>query len=277
MNKYKFVDEKGEHRHELDGQPLIGTSSVASVLAKPLTWWASGLAVMELGVPDAKIFTKIKNKTATQEEIDTLQSSCDEFLGELRTMDTKSYVKLLDKAYRAHNTTLKDKAEAGTDLHAELERFVKWVMKGESDPDKSILDSMKFSDRIEPFILWTEKNVKRFLFSEAHCFSSKYWLGGISDVGVEMNDGKFGILDFKSSKDVYLSQFWQCAGYAIQMEENGLFDKDGNKTGDLEKPIEFVGIVAFGMEKVEPKFNYDMTACKENFLHEVALYKALNI
>lgn len=267
---YKYIDEKGEHLHTLNGAPLIGTSSVGSVIAKPLTYWASGLAVMQLGVPDSKVLTKVKNKKATPEEVKALYASCGVFLETLRGMDIENYVKLMQKAYTAHATTLKDKAEEGTDLHAELERYVKWVMAGGTGGNN-------FEERLNPFIVWTEKNVKKFLWSEAHCFSEKMWTGGISDVGAELNDGKIIIIDFKSSKEAYLGQFWQCVGYAMQIEENGWFDKDGKLIGKLEKPIDYVCVVPFGALKVEPKFNYDMSGGKEAFLAELVLYKKLNI
>ena len=184
---YKYIDEKGEHLHTFNGVPLIGTSSVASVLAKPLTWWASGLAVMELGIPDSKVITKIKNKTATQEEIDACMASVEERLEEIKAMSPKEFYKLLDKAYRAHSTTLKDKAEEGTDLHAELEKFVKWHMSEKKDNDFGQIDAVIFEARIRPFIDWTFQNVKRFLWSEAHCYSEKMWTGGISDVGAGLS------------------------------------------------------------------------------------------
>lgn len=267
---YKYIDEKGEHMHTLNGQPLIGTSSVGSVIAKPLTYWASGLAVMQLGVPDSKVLTKLKNKKATVEEVKALYASCGVFLEGLRGMDIEKYVKLMQKAYTAHATTLKDKAEEGTDLHAELERYVKDTMLLKETK------KIKYEDRIQPFIDWTFVNVKRFLWSEAHCFSEKMWTGGISDVGAELNDGKYIIIDFKSSKEAYLGQFWQCVGYAMQIEENGWFDRNGQQLGTLDKPIDYVCIVPFGAPKVEPKFNYDMAGGKEAFLAELVLYKKLN-
>ena len=39
-NRYKF-DAK-EHLHSLDSKPLVGTSTVMGIVAKPLTWWAAG-------------------------------------------------------------------------------------------------------------------------------------------------------------------------------------------------------------------------------------------
>ena len=272
MNRYKYLDEKGEHLHKLDDKPLIGTSSVANVLSKPLTYWASGLAVKELGVPDAKVFTKMKAKKASKEELDALNTSCMARLEEIKAMSVDDYVKLLDRAYRAHASTLKDKAEEGVDLHAECERFVKnhMITKGVA------IDKTEYDPKIQPFIDWTEKEVDHFIFSEAHCYSEKMWVGGISDAGAKMKNGKTIIIDFKSSKEAYLSQFWQCVGYAMEMEENGWFDKDGNLQGKLETPIDYVCIIPFGAEKVEPQFYYDMDGGKEAFNCEVTLYKKLN-
>lgn len=270
---YKYIDEKKEHLHTWDGKPLIGTSSASSVLAKPLTWWASGLAVKALGVPDPKVFTKLKSKKATSEEIDALNSSCGLFLEEIKGMNVERYIDLLGKAYKAHSVTLSEKAEEGVDLHAECERYVKNHML----TNGIMKDTTEYEPRIQPFIEWSKNNVKRFIFSEANCFSLEMWTGGISDACAELNDGKLVIIDFKSSKEAYLSQFWQCVGYAIQIEENGWYDKDGNCLGTLEKPIDHVCVVPFGAEVVEPKFYYNMEDGKKAFIAELTLYKLLNM
>ena len=67
-NRYQYLNGSGEHVHQLDGQPLIGTSRVGGILAKPLTYWASGLAVQVFGCANPKLLTKIKNGKATAQE-----------------------------------------------------------------------------------------------------------------------------------------------------------------------------------------------------------------
>ena len=59
---YKFDDKN--HLHTLNGKALTGTSSIGNVLAKPLTWWASGLAVSKLGW-----IKKTDTRKATKEEV----------------------------------------------------------------------------------------------------------------------------------------------------------------------------------------------------------------
>lgn len=276
QNRYKYIDEKGEHLHTLDNQPLIGTSSVASVLSKPLAYWASGLAVKEFGCPEPKVITKIKNKKATVEETKAHYDGLAKMRELIASMDIEEYAKLIQKAYSAHASTLKDKAKEGTDLHAELERFVKFCMETDI-PTPDTEDAKMFDNKIQPFIAWTFENVSEFLWSEGNCYSEKNWTGGISDVGARLKDGRIAIIDFKSSKEAYLSQFWQCCGYAIQVEENGIFDKDGNQTFKLKEgeKIDLTIVVPFGMDNVYPQLNVDMEGGKEAFLAELLLYKKL--
>jgi hypothetical protein len=272
MNRYKYFDSAGEHLHTLDGRPLVGTSRVGSILAKPLSWYGAGKAVEVFGCPDPKVLTKIKNKKATPEEISKHTYALGLYLEMIKRFTVDDYCALIDKAYRAHDVYKRSRAKTGTDLHAECEKFVKQCMYG---LDKFPYET--YPDEIIPFAKWTRENVKRFLWSEGHCYSEKHWLGGISDAGYETKDGKYGILDFKSSKEAYMDQFWQCAGYAIQIEENGILDADGNQVLDTGQFCSFdeVCVFPFGGEKPRPYFHEDMAGSKEAFLAELLIYKKL--
>lgn len=267
MPKYKFDEEN--HIHTLDEKPLIGTSSMSSVLAKGgLTYWASGLAVANFGWTN-------KGNASTgwipkQKRLDTAITA----RKEIEILGDEEYLKLLDDAYMAHTKKLKSSAKDGTDMHAVMEEYVKLCINTNSGKPLSIAENK--DEKLKILIDWSLKNVNKFLWSEAHCYSEKLWLGGISDVGFEDKEGKYAILDFKSSKDVYLSQFWQCIGYAIQIEENGLFDADGNKLLSLDKPISYVAVLPFGMDNPEVKINEDMSGGKEAVECMVKLYKKLN-
>ena len=259
--EYRFNEEL--HCHTLDGAPLIGTSSMASVLNKPgLTYWASGLCAEKFGWCNKG---NAKNGWTDKGFRLELSRKVRESIG---LLDDDAYLKLLDEAYSAHTSTLKSSAKMGVDLHAECERFVRDEMSG--------YKLGAYNVKIMPFINWTRKNVKRFLWSETHCYSKELWLGGISDCGFEDMDGKIAVLDFKSSKDVYISQFWQCIGYAIQLEENGGFDKNGKNIFVLDKPIDYVAVLPFGMPNPEVKINYDMKGGKEAVKAMLLLYKKLN-
>lgn len=265
MLEYKF--DKENHIHLLNGQPLIGTSSMSSVLSKPLTYWASGLACEKFGW----ISKGSKEKGWTPKELRL--KSAEEAITKIMAMDTEEYLNLLDEAYSAHANVLKTSAKGGIDMHEVMEKYVRYCIDNFGGTPKLVQTD---NAKLKIFVDWAITNVKKFLWSEVHCFSKELWLGGISDCGFEDNDGKIAILDFKSSKDVYLSQFWQCAGYAIQLEENGGFTPEGEQLFKLDKAIDYVAVLPFGMEKPEVKTNIDMRGSKEAVAAMLLLYKKLN-
>ena len=173
-----YLFDEAEHHHSFQGKPLLGTSTVVGVLSKPLTYWVSGLAVAKLGWINSKIKVNGKYTTiALETRLKALQPQYEA----IKAMSSEQFLALLDEAYKAHATKLKDSAETGTDLHAELERYVKNTME----------DRMAtYPDQIMPFITWCNENVEKFLWSELHCFSDKLWVGGISDCGVLLKNGK---------------------------------------------------------------------------------------
>ena len=254
--KYEFNDK--EHLHLLDGKPLTGTSSVGNVLAKPLTWWAAGLAVEKFGWLNPKKFSSEECAVA-----------CEDGLDKVKKMERDEYAKLLTEAYYAHSKKLKDSAKTGTDLHEELEAYVKAMMK--------LKPVRKYDEKIQPFINWADENVKKFIASEAHCFDEELWVGGITDVVAELNDGKLAIIDFKSSKEAYPTQFLQVSGYAIQIEKNGLWDMGGTVNKKLDKQIEALIIVPFGADVIEPAIRYDLDSYKQGFRSAVVLYRLLGM
>lgn len=259
--EYSF--NKEFHAHTYCDKPLLGTSTVVGIISKPLTWWAAGLAVAKFGW-----INKGNAKTGWVDKAKRLSNAI-AFFSKIKKMSDEEYLDLLDEAYAAHSKKLDSSAKEGTDLHAELEHYVRAHMG---------LSPMRadYDERIIPFINWTNENVEKFLWSEIHCYSDKLWVGGISDCGVLLKNGKTGIIDFKSSKDSYESQFIQCAGYDIQLTENGGFTDNGYKTLTLDKPIEFYAIIPFGAPQFTIDFRYNVEELREGFKACVTLYKINN-
>lgn len=257
---YKF--DKKIHAHTLDDKPLLGTSTVVGVIAKPLTWWASGLACEKFGWLNPKYNSHLDRNNKAKE-----------FLDKYRDKTVEEWLILCDEAYKAHATKLKNSAESGTDLHAVLEDYVKECINTNSG--NPIVPATEH-EQLEKFANWACEHVEEFLWSEVNCYSEKLWVGGISDCGVKLKNGKTGIIDFKSSKESYQSQFIQCAGYDIQLTENGGFDEKGNQTFVLDKPLDFYAIVPFGSEEFTIDFRYNVDELKKGFESAVCLYKLTN-
>ncbi len=262
--KYKYTDTTGEHLHSLEGKPLIGTSKVTGVISKPLTWWAAELAAVECLEEGVKIPT-IREEYLSACESNDKKKAIDEL--------QKKYP-IFKKARFAHFSDKNKKADKGTDMHAELEKYVKLMI---SDQDGKPLEMNGYDHKaVEIFAQWAVKNVSKFLYSEIHCYSEKMWVGGISDCGFIDKQGKVAILDFKSSKDAFISQFIQIAGYDLQLSENGGYTAEGKKIFELEKPVDYYVVFPFGAEKPEGITNYDVESLREGFKSALTLYKLTN-
>lgn len=253
-DRYSF--DEGAHLHTLDGKPLTGTSSVMSVIAKPLTYWASGLAVAKLGWTNPK-FTPEKERKDTAELIQEV----------IKNISVDDYLTLLDSAYHAHAKSLKKSAGKGKDLHSTLEEYVKLcIANDEGVPQDSAVEE------IVQFAKWAIKNVDKFLWSELHTFSAKLWLGGITDCGALLKDGRTVIIDFKSSKDAYISQAIQIAGYSVQIKENGAFTRAGEQ---VIKPmnIDTFMVIPFGATEFKVEEFKDTPALERGFVSALDLYR----
>lgn len=278
QTKYRFleVDEDGKqcHRHQYDGVDMTGGSTIVDVLGKTLTYWASGLAVKEFsGIEDCKVLTKIKNGKATDEEFLTTTHTLSNWLKSHQDIGVEEYLKICQKAYTAHATRLDDTAKVGTDMHQDLENYVKDCIENhEGKPYIKDGDFIKIN-QVEDFSRWAVINVKKFIASEAHCFDEVLFVGGITDAVCEMQDESLAIIDFKSAKVAYFSHFVQIAIYNILIAKNGLVDKKGVEIMKLEKPITQYIVFPFGMKELEPTIIKNTEGLIKSALACVELYR----
>lgn len=276
--KYKFNDEGKAHEHLLwsdrkEGyEQLTGVTTIIDVLGKVLTWWASGKAVEVLGWTNSKIKVDGKYQTIPLERRLTHLKPIREAQSKLSDTD---YLSLLDNAYKAHSIFLDKSADAGTDLHELLERYVKMTITLGNIENVSIeeIEKLDPSGRVKDFHFWALKNVKKFLWSEAYCYDEILFVGGITDVGAEMKDGTYAIIDFKSAKEAYFNHFVQIAIYNLLIEKNGLFTKDGEPTMKLDKEISKYYVIPFGASKFTVSENANVKGLKESGLACVKLYR----
>ena len=269
-----YLFSSADHLHTLNGKPLTGTSSVMDVVAKPLTWWASGEAVKTLGWTPKTEYVNGKPRTLPKEpRIEAASTRWDElleFVAHNPDGEGVAWLETLDIAYGAHANSLKKSAGKGKDLHSELEKYVKYcIEKNEGAPA-----NVKSED-IQNFIDWACDNVEQFLWSEMHTFSEEHWLGGITDAGAKMSDGKIALIDFKSSKAAYASQFLQIAGYSLQIKEKGGYTSKGEKTMEPLEVDEFI-VIPFGAPKFTVEYVKETKRHQEGFLAALNLYRLLN-
>lgn len=223
--KYRYTDEKRKHLHELDREdgigykPLIGTTTaINEVYPPPLAWWGSAMALEKLGfITEKKEPDETKRRALAEEGMNALVPILD------ADDALERYMKFLEGCYRNHDEYKKAKGKAGIDVHALIENYVKYCIKNNEGKPTNNPDITW--EGIESFVSWADKDVARFLWSEAHTFSEKLWVGGITDFGFVHKNGMVIVADNKPS--VYPKNFIQTAGYGIQIKENGLFNRDG--------------------------------------------------
>lgn len=261
---YNFDPEK--HLHTLDGIPLMGTSTVVGVIAKPLTWWASGLAVKEFG------WSPVKDRDKKKIPIDIRLPIAASKFAEIKELSDVAYLQLLDKAYRAHYDNLDRTAVVGTDRHSALEGYVRHIIEEYSGIPMATLGE---HESVQLFSEWAVANVSKFLVSESHCYSRRLWTGGIVDLLFLDIQGRTAIMDFKSSREAYLSQFFQIAGYDIAISENGVFNSEGDLIYKTDKTIEYYSVFPFGMEKPTPQFHFEVEEARRGFEAAVVLHKII--
>ena len=221
----KYAFDKEHHIHTLGGKHLKGTTTVIKEVMPPmLSWYGSGQACKALGWYDRK--QGRANYLPDEEGRPTLEKK----LEEVKEMDADTYLKLLDKAYSAHNEYKKEKADWGTNAHAKIEKIVGEAIKN----DGKLLESYE-DEFVESFAKLNRD--KKFIYSEKYLYSEKLWTGGITDLVYE-KDGQYFISDLKTGKSIYESVFIQLGIYDALQSENGYFTADGEKVGD---PLEISG------------------------------------
>lgn len=233
--KEKFTFDEVKHAYFLDGKPMHGTTTVLGVIAKPaLISWAANM-----------VASTIKDRA---EKIEDEYLVPEELLEEARTAHTKK----------------KEKAgEAGTEVHAEIERIIKNAIEkcgGYICPD----DVKTETPQVRQFISWAMGSGVRFLASELRLYSESLWVAGTADFVCEIGE-KLYIGDIKTSSAIYPEHFIQASAYAHMAQEMGLHEG-------------FHGVTIVNIPKkggLNVQENYDLEGNFECFKACLTIYKQL--
>ena len=178
---YRFIDEKGEHRHEIldngEWKPLIGVSSVVKDMVNysVAAYYGSRRALMALGYDPKET---PNNLAYFQRKVLSLLAS-----------RRKTQKKLLREVYTAHAKYAKDRAKLGTDKHEIVDKWIKECIEKNGGNPMDSEDPV-----IKKFRELTDKYEPKFVASEKHGYNKDLWIGGICDVIVDTNNG-LGIWD----------------------------------------------------------------------------------
>ena len=223
-----------KHVYLLDGKPVTGVTTILAVLAKPaLIGWAARMAVERVRGWDPKM--------APNDGLDLWEQ-------------------MLLEAEKAHVRIKDDAAGKGTDIHEQVENYVR-LMIADQDGLATRLNGYE-NPQIQNFVEWAVSHGVRFLDAEKKVFSETLFVAGTLDLLLEMN-GKTYLADVKTSSGIYPEMFYQCAAYRLLLEEMGQ-PTEGSLIIRLDKKT---GVV-------ETAERYDYTTDRDAFLAALVIYRA---
>lgn len=120
----------------------------------------------------------------------------------------------------AHNQKKESACSVGTVVHKYAEEYsaTKSTDMPEGYEDLDDEEKERADKGIKAFMSWVEEKKPEFLQSEFPIFSKKQRFVGQSDELVQFEGGKY-LLDYKTSKGVYSSHFYQASSYLKAYEE----------------------------------------------------------
>ncbi len=230
-----------EHVYTLEGKRLYGITSVLGVISKPmLIQWAANMAVDYIDSQWAK----------TPLVLDS------EEMG-------KMWEKVLKEARTAHRKKKEKAGELGTEVHTQVEKWIKGCIEINGGMPVIIEDPNR-NKQVQNFMDWAVEHKVKFLASEKRMYSREWWTAGTADIVCEI-EGKLYVGDVKTSSGIYPEAFLQASAYSKMLCEMGNY-KD------------FGGVVIINLKKdggFDFKFNYDLEGNIKAFEGALTLFKHL--
>jgi hypothetical protein len=182
----EFTFNENTHKYFLDGKPMTGVTTVLGVINKPaLVAWSAKMAC-------EYVRENLKN-------IDDLES-------------------VLELAKGAHNRFRDNAADAGTDVHAECEKYINLMITDQGGVAHLMNDDGQ-NAQVKAFIQWAVDNKIKFLASEKKVYSATHFTAGTLDFACEIDGIKY-IGDIKTTSGIYdRTPFAQTAAYQMMWAE----------------------------------------------------------
>lgn len=120
--------------------------------------------------------------------------------------------------------TLREAQQGALDIGTLAHDMVECHLLGKNGPDKREYPADIFDAAFQSyqnFLVWAEQNKLEVIATEQSFISERYRYAGTLDAVVTLN-GKLGVVDWKTSKGVYLEMKLQLAAYGNLLTEGGM-------------------------------------------------------
>lgn len=130
-----------------------------------------------------------------------------------------------------------DAANVGTLIHAWVEKYINYKIKGGEMPDLELPHdelSEKIYQGAMAFVSFLEENKIELVSSEQFIYSRKYNYVGICDI-LAKKDGKYSIIDIKTGNNFYKEMEVQVSAYQQAIQEEFGYEFGDNYIVKLDK------------------------------------------
>lgn len=153
--------------------------------------------------------------------------------------------RLVEQARYKHKEALDEAASIGDEVHAFAEEFARRRVAGEEMTD----DMLEFihpetEQAVHGFLDWVESNEVEFLVAEKVIYSRRHEYVGTFDLVARVN-GVLTLIDFKTSKYIYLGHKLQTSGYWSAFTEENDFLSENYPDQAIDGGIEQAMVVRF--------------------------------
>ena len=238
-----FHFRASDHSYFYDGKRMTGITTILGVINKPaLVGWAARMAVEYLA----------------------------DHIGELIGADKETTERILTDAKNAHTKKKEKAGEAGTDLHALAEGWIKMCIQ-ETDG----VPSLPCPAGLEKLRDWAQSENVKFLESEKKMYSKTWWVAGTVDMIFE-KEGKKYIGDIKTQAKIWdRTPFFQMAGYANLYEEMMIEQAIPPTKGKMDYIDGYCILRVSKDGSFEAKWSFDVAGDTKAFFACVELFRQL--
>jgi hypothetical protein len=285
-HKYLYWKNEGKPFLEKDFIELPGTTTPLK-LVNELSWDADGKMTDK-----SQIIQQWAIKMVTNEILE----KCPHGKTGSALYSDEWIASVVTEAKKAPNKKFTGAGISGTEIHAQLERWIKYAIEQNGGQAEGLMGSVLLEalDINAPqtfnFIKWADKNKVKFLFSEEPIYSKEWMNCGTVDFICEI-DGKILVGDIKTNgdkrryewntktnkydytkpvSDIHIPALWQCGAYGKMCTEEGarkLIDKfDGIVVVNIKKSGEFD-------EKLDVRYDYNVESLVTAYDLVLRLYK----
>jgi hypothetical protein len=288
-----FTYEDKKHAYKLNGVDLPGTTTPLK-LVNELSWDADGKMTDKSQIIQQWAIKMVTNEIIEKSSDYFSKAGSRELMSPSRVSAKVQEIVL--EAKKAPNKKFTGAGISGTEIHAQLERWIKYAIEhndglAENLSLNILLESLDINaTQIHNFINWAVKNKVKFLFSEEPIYSKEWMNCGTVDFICEI-DGKILIGDIKTNgdkrryewntktnkydftkpvSDIHIPALWQTGAYGKMSTESDarkLIDKfDGVVIVNIKKSGEFD-------EKLDVRYDYNVDSLIKAYDYVLNLYK----